>query len=196
MQKQFGKHHQSKTLIKLLSINFVMFILELGIGWRAESSALIADALDNFADFLVYGVALYAVGKSNELKTNAAMFSGMLQVILGLLVLGDVLRRFLYGSEPFSILMMFMGSFALLANLYCLRLIMRYHNAEVHMRASWIFTINDVFANLGVIIAGILVWQFNSHWPDIIIGSLVALIVLFGAKTIIHEVNEVLDSRK
>lgn len=185
---------QSRVLIVLLSINAVMFALEFGVGWYAESTGLIADALDMFADAMVYGVGLYAVGKAAGVKANAAMLSGVLQLLLGLLVISDIVRRIVYGSEPVSLLIVLMGSIALIANIICLRLIMSHRKGDVHMRASWIFSKNDVIANLGVIIAGVLVWIFDSRWPDIIIGSIVAFIVMLGAKKIILEARSELNT--
>ena len=181
---------QARVLIILLSINATMFVFEFGIGWFAQSTALIADALDMLADAMVYGVGLYAVGKTLQLKAKAAMMSGILQLALGLMVLLDIIRRLIFGSEPESMLMMAIGVVALIANVICLRLIMAHREGEVHMRASWIFSKNDVIANLGIIIAGILVWQFDNRWPDIIIGSIVVMFILNGAKHIIMDAKQ------
>ena len=181
---------QARVLIILLSINATMFVFEFGIGWFAQSTALIADALDMLADAMVYGVGLYAVGKTLRLKAKAAMMSGILQLALGLMVLVDIIRRLIFGSEPESMLMMALGVVALIANVICLRLIMAHRKGEVHMRASWIFSKNDVIANLGIIIAGILVWQFDNRWPDIIIGSIVVMFILNGAKHIIMDAKQ------
>jgi len=181
---------QARVLIILLSINATMFVFEFGIGWFAQSTALIADALDMLADAMVYGVGLYAVGKTLRLKAKAAMMSGILQLALGLMVLVDIIRRLIFGSEPESMLMMALGVVALIANVICLRLIMAHREGEVHMRASWIFSKNDVIANLGIIIAGILVWQFDNRWPDIIIGSIVVMFILNGAKHIIMDAKQ------
>ena len=41
------------------------------------------------------------------------------------------------------------------------------------MKASMIFTSNDVIINLGVIIAGFLVNWLSSSKPDLIIGTIV-----------------------
>jgi len=181
---------QTRVLVILLYINALMFVFELSVGWWAESTALIADALDMLADAMVYAVGLYAVGKTVQIKAKAAMMSGILQLLLGVLVLLDIYRRLVLGSEPVSLLMIGMGTIALIANVICLKLIMTYREGEVHMRASWIFSKNDVLANLGVITAGILVWWLDSRWPDIIIGSIVAIIILMGAKSIIQEANK------
>ena len=178
---------ERRVLIILLLINGVMFITELGIGWWAQSTALIADALDMLADAMVYGVGLYAVNKPLLVKTHAARLSGSSQVLLGLLVLADILRRFVVGSEPVSTLMMGMGFVALLANITCLILIAKHREGEVHMRASWIFSKNDVIANLGVILAGGLVAWTGSRLPDLLIGLFVVVIVIRGGLLILKD---------
>jgi Co/Zn/Cd efflux system component len=55
------------------------------------------------------------------------------------------------------------------------------------MRASWIFSANDVIANLGVIFAGVLVFWLDSRWPDLVIGVIVSCVVLRGAKMILED---------
>ena len=178
---------ERRVLIAMLLINGIMFVVELGVGWWAQSTALIADALDMLADAMVYGVGLYAVGKSLLIKAHAARISGSLQVLLGLLVLVDIVRRIIVGSEPVSTLMMGMGLIALIANVTCLILIAKHREGEVHMRASWIFSKNDVIANLGVILAGGLVAWTGSRLPDLLIGLLVALIVIRGGMLILQD---------
>ena len=59
----------------------------------------------------------------------------------------------------------------------------------MHMRASWIFSTNDVIANVGVVISGGLVMFFSSRVPDLVVGSIVALIVLRGGVRIIGEAS-------
>lgn len=57
---------EKRTLVLLLSINAVMFVVELGAGWRAESMGLIADSLDMLADAGVYTAALLARGLNDQ----------------------------------------------------------------------------------------------------------------------------------
>ena len=178
---------QRQVLYWLLGINATMFVIEMGIGLLADSTALIADSLDMLADAVVYGVALYAIGKSLLHKANAARISGFFQMALGVLIIIDIVRRSIYGSEPVSGLMMAMGAVALVANVLCLVIIRKQRNEEVHMRASWIFSANDVIANLGVIFAGVLVFWLDSRWPDLVIGVIVSCVVLRGAKMILED---------
>lgn len=53
------------------------------------------------------------------------------------------------------------------------------------MKASMIFTSNDVIINLGVITAGVLVNWLNSNKPDLIIGTIVFVLVIQGAVRIL-----------
>jgi len=184
---EIKNREQSRVLILLLSINGVMFLGEIVAGVIGDSTALIADSLDMLADASVYAIALYAVGRSPGVKARAAHLSGVFQIVLGLGVLFDILRRFVVGSEPESLLMVLVGLVALVANSLCLILIHKYRQDEVHMRASWIFSKNDVIANLGVICAGLLVAWLGSPWPDLIIGLVIVLVVVRGGLHIIKD---------
>ncbi len=183
---------QASVLKILLLINATMFLVESTSGIIAQSTGLIADSLDMFADAAVYGVGLYAVGRSAAHKAKAAYTSGIFQCLLGVGVVLEVIRRFVEGSEPLSPLMIAIGVLALVANLSCLALLSKYREGEVHMRASWIFSTNDVLANLGVIIAGVLVAYFESPLPDLIIGSIVCALVLRGGIRIITDARHAL----
>lgn len=176
---------EAGTLKLLLAINGTMFVIELIMGWIAQSTGLLADSLDMFADAAVYGMALYAVGRSVQHKLRAAHLSGWLQMILAMGALTEVGRRFVLGSEPQSMLMMSIASLALVANVSCLWLISKHRERGAHMKASWIFSSNDVLANLGVIVAGALVAWTQSPYPDLVIGLVIALVVLNGARRIL-----------
>ncbi len=171
---------EHRTLLTLLAINGVMFLAEAAVGWIAESTALLADSLDMLADATVYGLAMYAVRRSSKAQQAAASISGVLQIALGIGVLAEIMRRAIFGSEPTSLLMVGTGCIALVANLICLRLISKHRDGGAHMRASWIFSKNDVIANTGVIIAGVLVVTLGSRVPDLVVGSIVAVIVVRG----------------
>jgi Co/Zn/Cd efflux system component len=177
---------ESRTLGILLAINAVMFVVEMVAAWHAQSTGLLADSLDMLADATVYGVALYAVGRAAALKRRAAHLTGWLQVLLALGVLGEVLRRVLFGSAPEAPLMMGIALLALGANVVCLLLITRNRHYGIHMMAVFICSANDVIANAGVIAAGALVAWTGSNMPDLAIGAVIGLVVLFGGVRILR----------
>lgn len=182
--------NEIRVLIILLCINALMFFIEITLGIFSESTALIADSLDMLADATVYGIGLYAVGGSGLIKIRAAHISGIFQIILGLSVSLDAIRRLIWGSEPESNMMIIIGIVALIANLICLSLISKHKQGEIHMRASWIFSKNDVLANVGIIISGSLVYLLDSRFPDLIIGMIISIIVIHGGIIIIKDAND------
>jgi Co/Zn/Cd efflux system component len=178
---------ERKLLWVVLILNFSMFVVEFIAGWLANSSGLLADSLDMLADAAVYSLSLYAVGKSLLYKGRAALANGYLQLSLGLLVLLDVARRIWLGSEPQSDLMFSIGFIALIVNMICFALLYQFREGDVNLKASWICSRNDMLANIGIIISAVLVGQFDKAWPDWVIGSVIAGIVIHSSIAIISE---------
>jgi|SRR6056297_1050069 len=178
---------QRQTLRIVLVINAVMFLAEFSAGWIARSTGLIADSLDMLADASVYAISLFAVGRSLRIRRHAAMTSGILQVTLGVAVVVEAIRRFLADSEPVGAAMMGVGLIALLANAVCLKLIAKHKEGDVNFRASYIFSVNDVIANIGVILSGALVLLLSSRIPDLVIGTVIAAVVVRGGIKIIAD---------
>ncbi|MGB1296163.1 MAG: cation transporter [Flavobacteriales bacterium] len=175
--------NQKKLLWVVLLINFAFFLIEMSTGLISESMGLVADSLDMLADSFVYGLSLFAVGGTLILKKRIAKFAGYIQIVLALMGFFEVVNRFIYAEVlPHVSTMITVSVFALIANGICLFLLQKSnHNNEAHMKASMIFTSNDVIINTGVILAGILTSLLNSNKPDLIIGTLVFVIVIQGA---------------
>ena len=173
----------------------MMFMVEVVTGILAESTGLIADSLDMLADAVVYGIGLYAVSRAASAKIRAALASGFFQMALALVVALDVCRRAIFGSDPEPAYMVLIGLIALAANVLCLTLIARHRDGGVHMRASWVFSKNDVIANVGVILSGGLVYVTGVRWPDLVVGIAIACIVFRGGMISIADArNEWLQS--
>ncbi len=177
---------QRRLLWTVLGINFAFFLLEITTGFLANSMGLVADSLDMLADAIVYGLSLWAVGSAITRKKRVARLSGYFQMFLALLGLIEVVRRFV-GAEPLPDFRMMIGIsvLALIANSFALWILTRSNSQEAHMKASMIFTSNDVIINTGVILAGVLVLLTNSKYPDLIMGAIVFVIVMRGALRIL-----------
>jgi len=179
--------NQRRLLWTVLVINFVFFVIEMTTGIISKSMGLVADSLDMLADSFVYGISLFAVGGTLIRKKRIAKLAGYFQIILAIIGFAEVVRRF-FGAEkmPDFSTMIIVSIFALIANGVCLYLMQKSKSKEeAHMKASLIFTSNDVIINLGVIVAGVLVHWLNSSKPDLIIGTVVFVLVIQGALRIL-----------
>lgn len=173
---------QRKVLWTVFGVNFGFFVLEITAGSISGSLGLVADSLDMLADALVYGLSLIAVGGTLSRKKAIAKGSGYLQLTLAVLGFAEVVRRFVgIDAPPDFRTMIVVSVLALGANSFSLYLLQRSRSREAHMRASMIFTSNDIVINLGVIGAGVLVLLLDSSLPDLTIGTIVFVIVMRGA---------------
>ena len=183
-QSDFNENaNQKKLLWTILAINFVFFVIEMATGLISKSMGLVADSLDMLADSFVYGISLFAVGGTLVRKKRISKLAGYFQITLAFIGFVEVLRRF-FGAEklPDFSIMITVSIFALIANGISLYILQKSKSKEeAHMKASMIFTSNDVIINLGVITAGLLVNWLNSSKPDLIIGTIVFALVSQGA---------------
>ncbi len=178
---------QRRVLIVLLTINATMFVAYFVTGVIGESMGFTGGSLDMLADAAVYGIGLYAVERAASVKICADFLSGVFQVVLALSMAGEIVRRVIWVSNPEPLYMVTISLVALVANAVCLMLISKHRDGEVHMRASWIFSKNDVIANVGVTCGGFLVYSLGTRWQDLVIGAIIVGVVLRGGLTILAD---------
>lgn len=175
------RDRQRGTLKAVLAINAVMFVVVLAAGLYARSTAVLADSLDNLGDALTYGLSLYAVSRSERAKGWVAMFKGSLILGAALFVIGQVVYKLLHPSVPVFEAMGAIGVLSLAANAACLAMLWKHRQEDVNMSSVWECSRNDIASNIAVLVAAGAVWAFDSGWPDILIGSALALPFLRSA---------------
>jgi cation diffusion facilitator family transporter len=176
-----------KVLILVLVINAVLFIVEAIAGFLANSTALLADSLDMLGDSLVYGFSLYVLWRSAESKAMAAMLKGAIMAVFGIGVLFEAIHKMVAGVVPVAEIMGIIGILVLVGNAVCFFLLYRHRSDDLNMRSTWLCSRNDIIANLSVLVAAAGVRVFQSSWPDIIIGAVIAALFLRSAFTVLCE---------
>jgi cobalt-zinc-cadmium efflux system protein len=178
---------QRRTLLVVLILNALLFAA-LGIGGViADSSALLANAVDNASDSVVYLISFLAVGRAIAWKRRAARVSGVLLLVFAAGVLIDAGRRWWFGAEPIGWTMIGLAVIAAVVNLICLQMLRRLDGDDVNLRAAETFSFNDFASNGGIIVAGGLVLWLGQSWPDLVVGVLVAGVAAKGGLEILED---------
>jgi cation transport ATPase len=173
-----NQQKEKRVLITVLLINFSFFLIEMSLGLVGNSLGLISDSLDMFADSVVYALALIVIGSALKMKKSITRIAAVFQAFLALFGFAEAMRRFfMVGDMPDFRLMIIVSSCALIANVICFYMLHKLRSDEIHMKASVIFSLDDVIVNLGVIIAGVLVLVTNTEYPDLIAAAVVFSIV-------------------
>jgi cation diffusion facilitator family transporter len=181
------RRSHSRVLWIVLVINTAMFLIEGTAGLLANSTSLLADALDMLGDALVYGFSLLVLERSTRWQAGAALAKGAFMLAFGLGVLGEAAYKVYVPLIPGVEMMGSIGGLALAANLICFILLYRHRDDNLNMSSTWLCSRNDLIANIGVLFAAGSSYLLASRWPDIGVGSLIAILFLHSAFGVLRQ---------
>jgi len=180
-----------RLLWTVITINAVMFVVELTAGVAAGSMALQADALDFLGDTATYGLSLFVIGRPLVARSRAALFKGLSIGALGLWVLGATLWRVFILEQPEAFVMGGIGLLAFGANLACALLLIGYRDGDANIRSVWLCSRNDAIGNLAVVVAASGVFATGTAWPDLAVAAVMAVLFLSASVKIVrHALSE------
>jgi len=164
------RERQRGALFIVLGINAAMFFV-IGIAaLYGNTTALLADSLDNLGDALTYGLSLYAVSRSVSVKAKVALFKGGLILLAALVVAAQIIYRLFVPSVPVFEIMGIFSLLGLVANSLCLFVLWRHRKEDVNMSSVWECSRNDIASNISVFVAAGSVWFTDSGWPDVVVA--------------------------
>jgi Co/Zn/Cd efflux system component len=172
-----------------LTVNLLMFAVEIGAGLKAGSVSLLADSLDFLGDSANYAISLWVLGMSLALRARAAQFKAASMLLFGLGVLGAALWHWWQGEVPSAPTMGVVGGLALLANVGVAALLYAYREGDSNMRSVWLCTRNDALGNLAVLAAALGVFGTGSAWPDLIVAAIMATLAITAAVQVLRQAD-------
>ena len=170
-----------KVLWAVVSINFIMFLVESVAGFIADSTALKADALDFLGDAATYAATLLVIGKPLRTRAIVGLLKGLSLGAMAIFVLGFSLYRVFVMGDPEPFTMGAIGFMALIANMLSVMLLMKYREGDSNVRSVWLCSRNDAIGNIAVIIAGAGVFATGTIWPDIIVAFVIASLFMHSS---------------
>ncbi len=182
-----GLNVQRRALRLVLAINAVMFLVELGAGWSAQSMALQADALDFFGDSVNYAITLYVLTRSLAWRAGTAFLKGAAMFGFGFFILAASVYHAATGSAPEAPVMGAVGLLALLANVVSAFLLFRFRDGDSNLRAVWLCSRNDAIGNLAVLAAAGGVYMTATAWPDLGVGLVMAGLAIWAGGSVMRQ---------
>ena len=177
-----------------LIINAVMFAVELYYGFAAGSVSLLADSLDFFGDAANYGISLWVLAMSLQVRAKASLIKAASMALFGIWVIGHALWNLMSGVIPDPHIMGVIGALALIANLIVAFLLYAYRDGDSNMRSVWLCTRNDAVGNIAVMLAALGVFGTGSNWPDLIVATIMATLALTAAWQVMKQAQKELNN--
>jgi Co/Zn/Cd efflux system component len=176
---------QRATLRIVLGINAVMFVVIAAAALYGNSTALLADSLDNLGDALTYALSLYVVSRSATAKARVALLKGGLILLAAAVVAAQIVHRLMVPSVPMFEVMGLFSLIGLAANGVCFWLLWRHRHEDVNMSSVWECSRNDIAANISVFIAAAGVALTGSGWPDLVVALGLLILLLRSSLRVI-----------
>ena len=185
-----------RALWAALIANFGMFLVEAGASWKAESTALMADAIDFLGDAANYGVSLLALAAGTLWRSRVALTKGWVMGAYGIAVLLVASWNVLRGASPEPATMALMAVLALLVNVGVAVLLYAFRNGDANMRSVWLCSRNDAIGNIAVMLAAAGVFGTGTIWPDVGVAVLLAGLGLLAARHIVGQARKELAAQR
>ena len=169
------------AMVLALIINLIMIGADLTYGLMMNSASLLGDAANNSGDAFIFLVSVIVLSSTTVIKNRVALLKGIIMLAFSVwafyhVYLGLIGLSWLSGGIVTAV-----GLLSLIGNSTVAVMMHKHQDKD-----AFICCRNDAIASVGVVLAGILVWVSNSHWPDIIIGAIIAGIACWGGTTVIR----------
>lgn len=166
-----------KAIFCVIFLNLSYFMIEFYSAYQIGSASLFADSIDFLEDTAINALILFSVSWSLKNRLRLSLFLALLILIPGLTALWAIGQQFINKSYPDSFDLSLVGFGALIINLFCIKILLRFQNNQESLyRIAFLSAKTDILSNLAIITAGIFLYFFPSIWPDILVALCIVII--------------------
>ncbi len=194
---------RARLVAALVIVAFVA-ALEFWGGVRANSLALLTDAVHVCMDLFALAIALFALIGAQRPATPRKTFGYGRLEILGAMLNGSILlaatafiayeaaHRFFVPHLPEGAIMSAVAGIGLLANGAVGMMLMGHGKENLNMRAALFHVAGDAVGALAVLVGGAIIAATGAAWIDPALSLFVAAIIVIGVIRILRDATEVL----
>ncbi|SFS09404.1 Cation efflux family protein [Microbacterium sp. cf046] len=170
-------------IVALLNLGY--FVVEFSVALTIGSVSLFADSVDFLEDALINLLIFAALPWTAQRRRTVGSILAFVILIPAIATVWTAISKIFdpYPPEPIPLTLTAIG--ALVVNLTAALLLVRHrHHAGSLTKAAWLSARNDAFANIAIIVVGILTIWFATGWLDIIVGIGIAVLNADAARAV------------
>jgi len=172
-------------MASVAALNLGYFAIEFTMALAIGSVALFADSIDFLEDASLNALILVALSWTARRRAQTGMALAAILLLPGIATLWTAWDKFLLPVAPAAIPLSLTGLGALAVNVVCAVILTRHRREAGSLtRAAFLSARNDAFANVAIIIAGLLTLTTFSAWPDLLVGLGIFLVNLDAAREV------------
>ncbi len=185
-------HHvtEEKSLLISIFLNFVITLAEVVGGILSGSLSLLSDSLHNFNDAVAMVASYIAIQLSKRPSDNrrtfgykraqilVALFNSLLLIVASLVLFREAFFRLITPEPIKGVLMLFVATIGLLANLFSVFLLREFARENLNVRTAYIHLLGDTLSSFGVVFGGIVVYLWKWYLVDPILTVIIGIYIL------------------
>jgi cobalt-zinc-cadmium efflux system protein len=190
-------HNVERTLKLAIILTSVIFVVELAGSIYSDSLSLLGDAGHMLRDVFALAVSLSAVMIAKRLPTKqrtfgyhraeilAALLNGILLIAISCFIFLEAYIRFFNPASIQSLTMLVVATVGLVVNLVVAFSLHGSH--DLNVRSAFFHVLTDLLSSVAVVVAAVIIFFTGQTIVDPILGSLIAMLVLASAYSIIRD---------
>jgi len=198
------ENNKESRLIISAGLNLATTVAQIIGGIFSGSLSLISDALHNFSDTVALVISFFAVRLAKRKNTEAqtfgykraeilaALFNACALVVVSVFLFKEAFSRFSHPHPINSVLMLFVASIGLIANIISVFLLKAHAHEDLNIRAAYVHLFSDFLSSVAVIIGALAILISKAYWIDPALTILIGIYVLREGYKIIGESTHIL----
>lgn len=186
-----------KAIFFVAILNLLYFFIEFIAALNIRSVSLLADSIDFIEDASINFLIFFAIFLTPIKRAKISILLSVIMLLPAITALWAIVQQIIYFNPPKPLQLSIVALGALIVNCICIYILTRFRNYKGSLtKAAFLSARNDVFANMAIIIAGVITYFYPSIWPDIIVGLLIAYIRIKSAIEIYRKAQNELYAYK
>ena len=175
-----------QTVLLVAALNLAYFGVEFAVALAIGSVSLFADSVDFLEDASINILIAVGLGWSALNRSRLGMALAAILLVPALATLWTAWQKFAVPVPPAALPLTLTGAGALAVNLTCALLLVRFRSHSGSLtRAAFLSARNDAFANIAIVLAGLVTAATLSVWPDLIVGLGIAALNADAARDVL-----------
>ena len=166
-----------KAVFFVAILNLLYFFVEFIVALNIRSVSLLADSIDFIEDASINFLIFFAVSLTTIKKARISILLSIIMLLPGITALWAIWQQIIHQEPPAPVELSTVAFGALIINCLCTLILMKFRNYSGSLtKAAFLSARNDAFANIAIMLTGIITILYPSIWPDIVVGLFIAYI--------------------
>lgn len=182
-----------------ITLNFAYVIIQIVIGLKIHSLALLSDAGHNFLDVAGLALAMLAFklskSKSTEKYTygrkKASILISLLNAIILLISIGaigyEAIFRFRHPQPLPGITIAIIAAIGIVINGISAFMFFRDKDRDINVKSAFLHLASDALVSLGLVAGGIIIYYTNLYWIDPLLSIIICLVIIVSTWSLLKD---------